>query len=220
MHPSWQSWYTTFKANFAVKKQVTTYQNWIESLSDFEVDIRLRKKFLQDHGYLVGDALTQKGVLASEIHESHPLLMSHAYVNRLLHGLTQDELIVCLSVFLEGVHVDYEIQQSVFCHAMENYASVLSTTEDVKSDYKYWNVTSYWEESVKEWLDGNDHIAEYHGIDPGNFVRAMLKLANIVDEWINMATITQDVEMVEKMIGARNKIVRGFVVPDSLYLRL
>jgi hypothetical protein len=26
--------------------------------------------------------------------------------------------------------------------------------------------------------------------------------------------------MIEKMIGARNKVVRGIVVPDSLYLRL
>jgi superfamily II RNA helicase len=58
------------------------------------------------------------------------------------------------------------------------------------------------------------------GLEQGNFVRAMLKLSNIVDEWINLATISQDVEMIEKMKDVKEKIVRGFVIPDSLYLRI
>jgi hypothetical protein len=48
----------------------------------------------------------------------------------------------------------------------------------------------------------------------------MLKLSNIVEEWINMAIICQDVEMVEKMNDVKALIIRGFVIPDSLYLRI
>jgi hypothetical protein len=48
----------------------------------------------------------------------------------------------------------------------------------------------------------------------------MLKLANIVREWVAIATLSQDTEMIEKLIGMEQKIVRGFVVPDSLYLRI
>jgi superfamily II RNA helicase len=75
-------------------------------------------------------------------------------------------------------------------------------------------------EVVAEWMNGNDYVCDVMGLEPGNFVRAMLKLANIIDEWVNMATIQQHVEMIEKMKDVKNKIVRGFVIPDSLYLRI
>jgi len=41
-----------------------------------------------------------------------------------------------------------------------------------------------------------------------------------VREWVSIATIQQDTEMIEKMIGVEQKLVRGFVIPDSLYLRI
>jgi superfamily II RNA helicase len=103
---------------------------------------------------------------------------------------------------------------------MNRYAETITAVEELKSDFSYWELTSYWSEPVTEWIAGNDHVCGQYGIEDGNFVRAMLKLGNIIDEWVNMATISQDVEMIEKMIGARNKVVRGIVVPDSLYLRL
>jgi superfamily II RNA helicase len=103
---------------------------------------------------------------------------------------------------------------------MEKYAKQVIQTEQLKSEDSYWNLTSYWAEVVQRWLDGDDLVCEQLGIEQGNFVRAMLKLSNIVEEWINMATICQDVEMVEKMNEVKNLIVRGFVIPDSLYLRI
>ena len=220
MHPMWNVAYQNYKANLATLKRIDTLKKCIEALSDFESEIRLRKNVLCEHGYMDGEILTLKGVLASEVHEGHPLLMSHAFVNHMLHDSTQDDIIACLSVFLEDVRTDEVIPKYMFHEAMENYASIISKSEQLKSDFTYWDLTSYWIDIVKEWVDGNDYVCEQYGVDPGNFVRAMLKLGNIIDEWINMAKITQDVEMVEKMIGARNKIVRGIVVPDSLYLRL
>jgi phage portal protein BeeE len=41
-----------------------------------------------------------------------------------------------------------------------------------------------------------------------------------VEEWTTLATITQDIDMLEKMKGIKEKIVRSFVVPESLYLRI
>ena len=146
--------------------------------------------------------------------------MSHAYVNRMLHDGTQDDIIRALSVFLEDPRTDEYIPKVVFHETMNSISQMITDNEKLKSDFSYWELTSYWADPVSEWINGNDHVCEQYGIESGNFVRAMLKLGNIVDEWINMATITQDVEMVEKMIGARNKVVRGMVVPDSLYLRL
>ena len=83
-----------------------------------------------------------------------------------------------------------------------------------------WKITDYWVDVVNDWLEGNDFVCEKYGIEHGNFVRAMLKLANIVREWVAIATLKQDIEMVQKLVGMEQKIIRGFVVPDSLYLRL
>jgi superfamily II RNA helicase len=131
-----------------------------------------------------------------------------------------NEIVECLSVFLEDVETDELIPKTEFHKILEAYAVQFAETEVLKSDSKFWKLSSYWIEIVKEWLYGNDFVCEQFGIEQGNFVRAILKLSNIVEEWMNMATIMQDVEMVEKMKDVKLKIIRGFVVPDSLYLRI
>jgi superfamily II RNA helicase len=164
--------------------------------------------------------LTSKGILASEIHEGHPLLMSHAFVTHMLHNMTGHEIVKSLSVFLEDVKIDEIIEPIDFHIEMEKYAKQLIQTEELKSEDSYWKLTSYWAEVVERWLNGDDLVCDQLGIEQGNFVRAMLKLSNIVEEWINMAIICQDVEMVEKMNDVKALIIRGFVIPDSLYLRI
>lgn len=218
--PKWKELYSQFKKNLDIRRQIDGLNAYVDDLLDFEDTIRQRKKVLKLHGYVDDNGLTQKGVLASEIHEGHPLLMSHAFESRILHDLSQNDIITYLSVFLEDVRTDEHVPEYVFYVAMRNYAKTISDSEELKSDFSYWSLTNYWIDPVRLWISGNEFPCEEFGIEHGNFVRAMLKLANIVDEWINMATITQDVEMIEKMKGARNKIVRGFVVPDSLYLRM
>jgi hypothetical protein len=51
-------------------------------------------------------------------------------------------------------------------------------------------------------------------------MKAILKTANIVDEWITLATYTKNLEVLETLREIRPDLVRGLVVPDSLYLRL
>jgi len=74
---------------------------------------------------------------------------------------------------------------------------------------------------VYDWLEGDDFggICATYGVDAGSFARAILKVANIVDEWINLATYSEDLESLEACKDLRAKLVRGLVVPDSLYLR-
>jgi hypothetical protein len=61
--------------------------------------------------------------------------------------------------------------------------------------------------------------AEYD-IFEGNFIRSVMKMANMMDEWLSMATYCQHVEQVEKITEVRTRIVRDIVISDSLYLRL
>ena len=103
---------------------------------------------------------------------------------------------------------------------MRRYANQIYIEENYIHEPEYWQLTEYWMAVVHDWLNGETFVCEKYGVEQGNFVRAMLKLSNIIDEWINISTISEDVEMVEKMKDMKNKVVRDFVIPDSLYLRI
>jgi superfamily II RNA helicase len=220
MHPKWDTAWKNFKRSAAVLREIDNLNLAKEKVEDFNRDIAKRETMLTITGFLDNDGLTSKGILASEIHEAHPLLMSHAFYTKILHDKPTDEIVKCLSVFLEDVRTEDTIQKCEFHLQLDKYAREFSDMEILKSDPAYWNLTSYWYDAVDAWMKGDDFICEQLGIEQGNFVRAMLKLSNIIDEWVNISTISQDVEMVEKMNDVKNLIVRSFVIPDSLYLRI
>jgi superfamily II RNA helicase len=216
----WETACKVFKTNMAIMKNIEWLEDYASRISNFDEKIDEYKQVLVATGYLENGVLTQKGLLASEVHEGHPLLMSHAFVEKLLHDKSAEEIAVNLSVFLEDVRTEEYIQKLPFHTALCVCAKHIADAEIVKSDFSYWSLTSYWAEAVREWIGGDDFVCELFGIEQGNFVRAMLKLSNIVEEWVAMATIMQDTEMVEKMTGIGQKIIRGAVIPDSLYLRI
>jgi superfamily II RNA helicase len=218
--PKWDTAWKSFKIASISKNEIEYLTQQKEKLLDFEFVINKRKDVLRSNGFMMNDTLTYLGVLASEIHEAHPILMSCAFAMNLIHKKSAEEIVECLTVFLEDVESDEPIPKIEFHKVLDEYANRFAESEVLKSDLSFWKLTSYWSEVVKEWMNGNDFVCEQFGIDQGNFVRAILKLSNIVEEWMNMATIMQDVEMIEKMKDIKNNIIRGFVVPDSLYLRI
>jgi len=217
----WEAACKTFKQNIAIMKKIENLSVYLQNISNLHAIIDQRKETLRKTGYLsVDDILTKKGTLASEIHEGHPLLMSHAYTCGMLNECSAVEIAMSLSVFLEDVKTEEYVQKTLFHSMLDICARDIASHETVKSDESYWALTSYWAEPTKMWIEGNDFVCDILGLEQGNFVRAMLKLSNIIEEWINLATLTQNVEMVEKMNGIKEKIVRGFVIPDSLYLHI
>jgi superfamily II RNA helicase len=218
--PKWDTAWKSFKIASISKNEIEYLIQQKEKLLDFEFIINKRKDVLRTNGFMTNNTLTYLGVLASEIHEGHPILMSCAFAINLIHKKSAEEIVECLTVFLEDVESDDPIPKIEFHKVLDEYAKRFAESEVLKSDLSFWKLTSYWTEVVREWMNGNDFVCEQFGIDQGNFVRAILKLSNIVEEWMNMATIMQDVEMIEKMKDVKNNIIRGFVVPDSLYLRI
>jgi len=118
---------------------------------------------------------------------------------------------------------EYITKQGKDCvNAVYSEIEELASKEKNHSDHWYWNVDPYWIDVAIRWVQGDNsyQICTDYGIYEGNFIRAMLKLSNLVEEWVTMATLTQDVEMLETLRDYRTLIVRDTVVPDSLYLRL
>jgi hypothetical protein len=64
-----------------------------------------------------------------------------------------------------------------------------------------------------------DLVRDY-GVYEGNLMRSILKTANLVEEWLAMATFCGDLEMLDHMKDVRGLLLRGLAQPESLYLRL
>lgn len=225
MGPRWVEAWKQYKLRTNMLRKLEELQKELEYYQDTKSEIEDRKAFLRETGYLSDNTLTHKGILASEIHEGHPLLLSHMFHEKMIHLDSADMIVYVLSIFLEKPHED-EYPETQLSHVsfvkakVDQYSSILSNIEPIKSLPSYWDTTVYWADPVCEWMNGNDFVCEQYGIEQGNFVKAMLKLSNIIEEWNTMAIISQDVEMIEKMKDMKQKIVRSFVIPDSLYLRI
>ena len=174
-------------------------------------EIGERKSYLEKHGYIEANQLTEKGLMASEVHEGHVILMPEMYAREFMAGKSASTIVETLSCFLEQPSTEESIARTSNVDMIREVAKTMGIDDPL---------TDYWVDVVREWLNEEEGVCEKYGIEHGNFVRAILKLANIVREWVGMATLKQDTEMIEKMNGIEQKLVRGFVMPDSLYLRI
>ena len=205
----------------------------VASLENFQGTVTPLLSVLQDTGFLEGEALTDLGVLATELNEGNPLLMSMGYTKGLLTSLSGEEIVAFLCAFLiegkeEGPQLkNLKIPSSV-CDALydlDSFVDVFMAAEKkhgVVSPYGYWSLNSYWIEPVWRWLSGEgvSTICDDYGLYDGNFMRVILKVANLLEELTAMATHTKDVETLVKLEGLQGKLVRDVAVPESLYLRI
>jgi len=189
---------------------------------------------LRECGFMENLALTELGVLASEVNEGHPLLLSYAYKEGLFNSLTEEEIVCILAAFLEEKEdgapslASLSVPEIVkkILYTMDDYVSVFLAAETkfgVVSPKGYWGLASFWIEPLWLWIKGETsagQICVNYDIYEGNFIRSVLKVANIVEEMQSLATYTKNVELLHTLQGLQTRLVRDLIVPESLYLRL
>ena len=177
--------------------------------------------------------LTLLGTLATELNEGNPLLMSYAYTKGLCDVLSGEEIICFLCAFLnERTEMTVPISSlkipknvidqlysldlllDTFFEAEKNYG--------VQSPITFWHLNSYWIEPVWRWIQGDaiSTICEEYDVYEGNFMRTILKVSNLLEEFTSLATYTQNVEMLAKLENVQKVLVKGAAIPESLYLTI
>ena len=206
------AWKGTETVLIGLEKNIIQASRYTEPIED-------RIQFLVNTGYLTPEGgITRLGVLASEINEGHPLAMAKLYEDKVFHEeVTPVELVANLSCFVEGIQ-DTSYPSVFFEHIYEG----LKSSEIRSSEPSYWTTTTDWMKPIAEWMEGRDFgaICQDYGLDAGTFQRTILKVANIVEEWTNLARYCDDIPMLEKMKGVSEMLVRGLVKPDSLYVHM
>jgi superfamily II RNA helicase len=243
MGPKWAKALADYQTLQRINQEQQQIVNHINCLEGHQHSIQPIVTFLYEMGYLrhadpqtlTNEDLGQKGILATEVNEGHPILMTELYVEGLLHGLTGKELVCVLTCFQESkdtdeppaeLRVSAAVISSIRCvqdmaHTFEELEHRIVDAER-RSIEGYWSLSTQMVEPMWRWMEG-EHAsvicAEYNLFE-GNFIRSVMKTANMLDEWLSMATYSQHTDQISKITEAKSLIIRDLVVSDSLYLRL
>jgi len=172
--------------------------------------------------------------LATEFNEGHPLLCAEFFTLGYHKPLSGNDILVVLASMIEEKTTDTtpsvaELRISeearIALQQMDTIVQTFQTCEDIYKQYSkksYWSLCTTWIEPVQRWVDGEaaSTICTDYGLFEGNFVRAVLRISNMVDEWIAVGSYTGDTELLDKLQSVRGKLVKDFLVPDSLYLHI
>ena len=237
----------TYGALLDNEKELGTVHAYGIALSKHANQLQPPVAFLRQIGYLKtkespgdlkelsADDLTLRGILATEVNEANPLLLTELFLSKSAHDLEPTSIATLLSVFLEDFNkelylkpANLDIPREIvpvleFLNGEANRLGDLEYKCGAMKSEDAWNITLQWTEPIYRWLtEPGVHIATLcaeYGVFEGNFVRGLLKLANILDEWLSLATFCEHADQVEKITDLKPRLVRGIVLPDSLYLK-
>ena len=239
--PRW----TTALANYTLlqkhKKEFEELSQDLHTLETHQESIQPVVNFLFEIGYLgnknsltlkTGD-LTLKGILATEVNEGHQILMTELYTRELFHKMSGEDIATTLACFLEEKETEDTPSFGELNISLDVYNTLVYTKkmaqeyQEIENTvgypvYDYWKISSQLIEPIRRWIEGENAsvICQEHGLFEGNFIRAIMKMSNMLDEVLAMATYCQHTDQVNKIMDVRQKIIRDIVISDSLYLHL
>lgn len=231
--PKWALAEQRQKSQINLGKEIASSETTLCALESNQGNVETWMRILQKAGFLTEEqTLTPKGILATEMNECHAILCAEFVEQGLHKNLAADELLCVLACQMEEketgptlseLNVSEAVREAL--RGMDSLAQKFQKMEDAEkigSPEEFWTLSTTWVEPVKRWLEGDSaaQICSDAGLFEGNFVRAILRVANMVDEWIAVATLREDLETLEKLQDVRPRLVRDFIVPDSLYLHL
>jgi superfamily II RNA helicase len=238
--PRWENAWKAWKDVRGWRDEIAQLLIENQELGNLTDILRTRLNWLEKNGYIEQQinsfCLTKKGLMATECNESSPLILPEFYLSSLTAELRAEIvknpniLAVLLSVFLEPINRDTpnmipssRMPQSIRTAATTLFRQAGNLRDLDGTPNRSIELSADWMELFWGWLvDGlelNNLCAEYE-IFEGNFARAVMKLGNILDEWLSLAMLTSDAEQIEAVAGLRPTLAKDFIIQDSLYLRL
>jgi superfamily II RNA helicase len=187
-------------------------------LAEFDLYDQIRQvnvHFLEHMGFIEDGKLTKAGLLAVEVNEANPILLINEYLSGTFENMTCSDIVAFLSMFLKE---KTELEGSALPAHIASYQKECiekSGTDD------YWSLQTGYQTIMDRYANGEDAAAlctEY-GIYEGTFYRMVMSISNMVEELTKVMTICEDLEGIKNLENVQRMLIRGIIVPDSLYLR-
>jgi superfamily II RNA helicase len=237
--PKWMKAWADYGTLAVLRREKKNLEADLAELERHQEGIQPTVHFLHHIGYLKqanplalkNEDLTLKGILATEVNEGHQILMTELYTQEWAHGLSGNDLVTVLACFQE----DKETEESPSIYKVDipdevrtvllqiNKLALGFCKKEEEIGYPvadYWNISTRMLEPMRRWMMGESAsiICFEHDLFEGNFIRSVMKMANMLDEWLSMAMYCQHTEQVEKILEVRQRIIRDIIISDSLYL--
>ena len=233
--PKWKHAQELYVKVRTYKKELISAEKSLTTMKSFHGNAEQWLAVLECAGFIANGVPTKKGILATECNEGHTILTTEFYMRGPHSELTGCEILTVMACFIDEKETD-ATPSLTDMNVSKNVKNALYSIDDIVGEYNnlesengvysresFWKLSTTWIEPVSRWLDGEDSAAQIcadYGLFEGNFVRAILRIANMADEWTAMATYCEDLELLEKLRDIRGKLVRDILIPDSLYLHL
>jgi superfamily II RNA helicase len=222
--------YHSIKKDFIGKeKEVEIYEGSSKYQLEYLLDY-LKYNNLVDEEY----NLTKLGRIVAEVNECNPLVLGEIISNKYLDELTFPEIVAFLSIFIADHSIkepylsDLDVSKE-FSDMLYNVSDIVDkfTNEEIKLNQNIpYNVWSDWNlhlsmfNAIIRWANGKEwsEVCKHYDTFEGNFVRNVLRLVNLMRNVESIAKLTNNFKLLDKIDGYQEKLIRGVVIIDSLYI--
>ena len=218
-----------------LQKQISNLDYDINDTYNYVDDV-IKKvlNILNQNGYIenIGEVyqLTVKGKVAATIRETNCLLMTEIIFNGHLDNLNLNELVSFFSCFTNiSVQDDYKtniIHNNKLSQSMITYKNWKKRYADLDEYMQFEEEHFDIIDECYEWCDAeneaeckkitNDLFNK--GLFVGEFVKAILKINNIVNECITSCEVINNIPLLEKLNKIGDKTLKYIVLQQSLYI--
>ena len=204
------------------------FENQIKTVLDFLIE--------SDIVYYENDYnLTPLGRIVSEVNECNPIILGYIISNEYFNKLEFNEIVAFLSIFIAdhsieepsvselGISKDFSSMLDNISELVDNMMGY-ETNINNKLPFKFW---SNWDlhlsmfKVIMEWSNGTckwNEVKHLYNTFEGNFCRNVLRLVNLLRNVESIALLTNNAELLNKLDGYQEKLIRDIVIIDSLYL--
>lgn len=180
--------------------------------------------------------LTPWGVIVKDIHDCNPLILGRLILDGDIKSLEFPELISLLSLFVADKSVKEEVLLSelkmsedlnqiimkIYQKRNEYYKKEAELNHFISNKiYNDWEIHLSLLEPVYHWANGDPWskvIESYKSEFEGNLIQNILRIINIIRNIELIARLTKNTELLDKIDGYQEKMIRGMVVPESLFI--
>jgi superfamily II RNA helicase len=181
----------------------------------------------EDCELIQDDCVTVKGIIASQINECNNMLLTEMLINDIFDELDVPEIICLLAVFISD-NKQYNLEEPVINSlnmSINKLVAITKTYQDYEAELgldskDFWEISHEFVNIAYMWGSKCTVVELFtkYDIYEGNFIRAMLKLNNILNDLVGLSKILGRLQNIPKYETAQQIIVRDIVSVNSLYL--
>jgi superfamily II RNA helicase len=234
----WEDLYSKYGEKLRLESDLEYYTQELGEFGNLNKFLENYANFLEKIGYLqnlpedlttlTNENLTPMGVASTEINEGHCILSMdlYNYISKNIENYNNVDILKYLSLFISDDRVQGTTMATdtiKYINGRSTYYSELADNMGLALEHTYWDINTTWFNIVEDWVNDDMKIGDIIGkydIMEGNLTRGILKLVNLIEEWRNVATYFNNVEMLDLLHQLENLVVKNVVSQDSLYIRV